>query len=80
MIRETISNYKRILANLPEAITVSGYRKDYIAKKLGLSPQAFSAKISRKKFSVEDAENLLKVICNEDVEAFLCSKNERFQK
>jgi ABC-type Zn uptake system ZnuABC Zn-binding protein ZnuA len=70
MIQEAITNYKSILANLPKAIAVSGYRKDYIAKKLGISPQSFSAKISRKSFSPEDAERLLKVIKNEDVEGF----------
>jgi hypothetical protein len=32
MVQETIVNYKSILANLPKAIAVSGYRKDYIAK------------------------------------------------
>lgn len=70
MLKETILNYKNILINLPEAIEVSGYRKDYIAKKLGISPQSFSAKISRKSFSVEDVEKLLKIIENEDVEEF----------
>lgn len=70
MLNETILNYKNILINLPEAIEVSGYRKDYIAKKLGISPQSFSAKISRKSFSIEDVEKLLKIIENEDVEEF----------
>jgi predicted transcriptional regulator len=70
MVQETILNYKSILSNLPQAIAISGYRKDYIAKKLGISPQAFSAKISRKSFTSEDAEKLLKVIKNDDVDEF----------
>jgi transcriptional regulator with XRE-family HTH domain len=70
MVQETILNYKNVLSNLPKAIAISGYRKDYIAKKLGISPQTFSAKISRKSFSPEDAEKLLKVIKNEDVDEF----------
>jgi uncharacterized protein (DUF2384 family) len=72
MIQETIINYKSILANLPKAIAVSGYRKDYIAKKLGISHQSFSAKISRKSFSPEDAERLLKVIKMRMWRSFLC--------
>jgi hypothetical protein len=70
MVKETIINYKNVLSNLPKAIAISGYRKDYIAKKLGISPQAFSAKISRKSFTPEDAEKLLTVIKNEDVDEF----------
>lgn len=80
MVQETIINYKSILANLPKAIAVSGYRKDYIAKKLGISPQSFSAKISRKSFSPEDAERLLKVIKNEDVEEFFMLERIRALK
>lgn len=80
MITETILNYKSILANLPAAINISGYRKDYIAGKLGISPQAFSAKIKRKSFSPEDAEKLLRVINNEDVEAFFMLEKMRALK
>ena len=80
MVQETIDNYKNIFTNIPKAIAISGYRKDYIAKKLGLSPQAFSYKISRKSLSVEDVENLLKVINNEDVEEFFMLEKMRALK
>jgi DNA-binding transcriptional MerR regulator len=55
-------------------IAVSRYRNDYTAKKFGISPPSFSAKVSRKLFSPDDLERLLKIICIEDVEEFFMLK------
>lgn len=80
MIQETLFNYRIIISNLSKAIEVSGYRKDYIAKKIGISPQALSAKINRGSFSFDDAVNLLNVIDNEDVEEFFMLEKMRALK
>jgi hypothetical protein len=44
MITEIARNYKTLLSLLPELIEVSGYRNDYLSRKMGLSPATFSAK------------------------------------
>ncbi|WP_171037872.1 hypothetical protein [Dyadobacter luticola] len=56
--------------NIGELIEVSGYRNDYLAKKLGLSNVNFSAKKNRKSFSLEELKKLASIIDNEDVSDF----------
>ena len=71
MVVEIANNYKTLLQLLPELINVSGYRNDYLSKKMGLSPATFSAKKQRGTWSPDDVLQLMKIIGNEDVEDYL---------
>ncbi|MEA5140492.1 hypothetical protein [Arcicella rigui] len=71
MAIEIVDNYKSLVANIGQLIEVSGYRNDYIAHKIGISPTTFSVKKGRGSFSLDDIEKIIKVIENEDVENYL---------
>jgi uncharacterized protein YjcR len=77
---QIVSAYKRLLGSVADIIDVSGYRNDYIAKKLGLKPQNFSAKKQRGNWTPDELEQLLKVIENEDVENYLMLEQLRSLK
>ena len=66
-----INQYRAIKNNLGEIIKVSGYRNDYVAKKIGMSPQSFAAKKQRNSWNDEEIEKVLAVIDNEDSEDFI---------
>ncbi len=68
---DIVSNYKNLVLNINTLIDVSGYRNDFIAKKLGITPSTFSVKKSRGSFSVDEMEKIMQVIDNEDVEDYL---------
>ena len=74
---ETVIQYKSLLQHLSHIIDVSGYRNDYIAKKLGLKPQNFSVKKQRASWNPDEVEKLLSVIENEDVENYLLLEHMR---
>ncbi len=57
--------------NIGKLIDVSGYRNDYIAKKLGLTNVNFSAKKNRKTFTLEEIKKIASIIDNEDVNDYL---------
>jgi uncharacterized protein YwgA len=71
MILETVNNYEKLVMNIGQLIEVSGYRNDYVAKKLGLTNVNFSAKKNRKTFTVEEIKKIATIIDNEDVNDFL---------
>ncbi len=66
-----VSDYKNLLGWLSDIIEVSGYRHDFIAKKLGMKPQNFSLKKQRGNWTVDEVEKLMNVVANNDVEDFL---------
>ncbi len=80
MTLEIISDYKNLISNINKLIDISGYRNDYIAKKIGLLPQTFSVKKKRKSFTVEEVEKIMGVIDNEDVEEFVMLEVLRSRK
>ncbi|KAA0992588.1 hypothetical protein [Dyadobacter aurulentus] len=57
--------------NIGKLIEVSGYRNDYISKKIGLSNVNFSAKKNRKTFTLEEVKKIVGIINNEDVNDYL---------
>ncbi len=59
-----------MLENLGELINVSGYRNDYVAKKLGMSPQSFAVKKQRATWKAKEVEKLLSIIENEETEDY----------
>ncbi len=77
---DIVSNYKNLVLNINTLIDVSGYRNDYIAKKLGILPSSFSVKKNRGSFSVDDIEKIMQVIDNEDVENYLMLQEMRALK
>lgn len=70
MVAQIVNNYQLILDNIDKIIEASGYRNDFIAKKIGLQPSNFSAKKTRGNWTVEEVGKLLKVIENEDVDDY----------
>ncbi|MEY4539973.1 MAG: hypothetical protein RLZZ306_1730 [Bacteroidota bacterium] len=77
---DIVSNYKHLVMNINTLIDVSGYRNDYIAKKLGIPASSFSVKKNRGSFSVDDIEKIMQVIDNEDVEDYLMLQEMRALK
>ena len=74
---QAVIQYKNLLSHIAEIIEISGYRNDYIAKKLGLKPQNFSVKKQRASWSPDEVEKLLAVVDNEDVEDYLLIEHMR---
>lgn len=71
MVTEIVTSYEELLSNIGQIIEVSGYRNDYIARKIGMTPVNFSAKKSRKSFTVAEMKRIVEVIDNEDVTDYL---------
>jgi len=80
MSTQVVSSYKRLLGSVAYIIEISGYRNDYIAGKLGLKPQNFSAKKQKGNWTPDELEKLLSVVDNEDVENFLLLEEMRSRK
>ena len=71
MSTQILTNYQLLLNNLSEIINISGYRNDYLAKKIGLKAANFSIKKQKQTWAVDEVEKLLTVLKNDDVEAYL---------
>lgn len=70
--------YKPNKELLAEKIRASGYRKEHIAKQLGMSLNSLNNKISgRTPFMVDEAYGLKKIlnIDSEDIELFFLSRS-----
>ncbi len=77
---DLVKNYQLLVKRIPELIEISGYRSDFIAKKIGLKPANFSVKKQRGNWSTEEVEKLLNVISNEEVENYLFIELMRSRK
>ena len=71
MTSEIINDYNVIVNNIGKLIDVSGYKNEYVAKKIGIQPTNFAMKKSKKSFSNEQIMKIIHVIENEDVDDFL---------
>ena len=80
MITDIVNNYRTLLQFLPDLIEVSGYRNDYLGKKMGLAAATFSAKKQRGNWSADDVVKLMSIIENEDVEEYLMLQLMRADK
>ena len=67
---DIIRDYKNILNDIDNIIEVSGYKNEYLAKKLNISASAFSMKKKRKSFTIDEMDVLFQCISNEDVEDY----------
>ena len=69
-----VTNYKMLLSSISELIDVSGYKNEYLAKKLEMRPANFSAKKQRASWTPDEVEKILTYAMNEDVEDYLLLK------
>jgi hypothetical protein len=77
-----IENYKKIKSAIPELIEMSGYRNDYIARRMGMKPANFSVKKQRGNWNEDELEQILNALTNptDDVENFLMLQEMRSLK
>lgn len=74
--------YNAIKKNIEEIINISGYKNEYIAKKIGMTSQNFAMKKKRGTWDSEELEKLVDVLAkpNEDVENALMLELMRSRK
>ncbi len=65
-----LNQYRAIKNNIADFIKASGYRNDYVAKKLGISAQSFAVKKQRNNWNDEEVEKIMEIIDNEDVQNY----------
>ncbi|MFT4152836.1 hypothetical protein [Parafilimonas sp.] len=70
------SEYNAIKNAINELIEASGYRNDYLAKKIGISQANFSVKKQRGSWTDKEVEKIVEVLThvNEDVDDMLMLK------
>ncbi|MBO9594819.1 MAG: hypothetical protein J7599_18085 [Niabella sp.] len=68
---DVVHSYRLLLKELPHIIDISGYKNEYVAKKLGMQPGNFSNKKQRGSWTADEVEKILKTISNEDVTTYL---------
>jgi hypothetical protein len=76
---QIIADYQKIKESIPELLEISGYRNDFVAKKIGMRPTYFSLKKQRGNWTDKDVENILKVLTgqNEDLENYIMLEQMR---
>ena len=68
MFTEVIKDYKSIVENIDALIKASGYRTNYVYEQMGMDKASFYYKKKRKKFTIEEIENLVNIIKADDLE------------
>lgn len=63
----TIKNNNDLVNAIKGAIAESGYKKSYIAEKMGISRQAFTNFMNKSNFSLDDANRILSIIGYETI-------------
>ena len=71
MMTNIIDRYKTLLNSVPKLIEISGYKNEYVAQKLDMTPTYFSLKKSKGNWTIDEVEKILKTISNEDVEDYI---------
>ena len=68
-----LAQYQQIKKSIPDLIEKSGYRNDFIAKKIKMQPSYFSAKKNRGTWTDADVEKILSFLTsrNNDIENYL---------
>lgn len=77
-MNNVINNYKKIKQSIPLLIKMSGYRNDYIAKRLGMQPANFSVKKQRSNWNEDELDLLIKTLTTTtgEVELYLKEATE----
>ena len=68
-----VNQYIAVKNSIPQLLDLSGYRNDYVAKKIGMSASSFAVKKQRKSWTDEEVKNIIEVITkpNEDLEDYI---------
>lgn len=76
------SEFKAIKNNMAKIVGVSGYKNEYIARKIGMSAQNFAVKKQRGTWTPDELEKIVEVLTkpNEDVENALMLEIMRSRK
>ncbi|MGJ7032892.1 hypothetical protein [Niabella hirudinis] len=79
---QIIDQYRLIKENIPKLLDISGYRNDFIAKKIGLSASAFAVKKQRQSWTDKEVKDIVEAITgvNEDVEDYVMLEIMRSRK
>lgn len=80
MAGNIVTDYQTLVRSIPQLIEISGYRSDFLARKIGLKPANFSVKKQRGNWSTDEVEKLLELINNEEVENYLMLELMRNRK
>ncbi len=77
-MNNVINNYKKLKQSIPQLIKISGYRNDYIAKRLGMQPANFSVKKQRCNWNEDELDLLIKTLTTTtgEVETYLREATE----
>jgi uncharacterized protein YjcR len=77
-MNSVIYSYKKLKQSIPELIKLSGYRNDYIAKRLGMQPANFSVKKQRSNWNEDELDLLIKTLTTTtgEVELYLKEATE----
>lgn len=73
-MNETIVEYRNLLNRVDEFIKLSGYRIDYLQKKLGISRVSFWRKRKHGEFTIKEMEILSDFIFTDELEDKLLLK------
>ena len=69
-----VQDFKYFHSIFPSLLDESGYKMDFLAKRLGLSPSAFSNKKLRNSFNLDEMQILLEMIWNDYLEDICMSR------
>lgn len=58
----SFSEYNAIKSSVNEMLAASGYKNEYIAKKIGMSSQNFAVKKQRNNWTSEELEKIIKIL------------------
>lgn len=73
-MRKIIEQYETLKSLLAQLIDVSGYRHEYIARKIEMSQSLFSHKKKNVTWTDKEVSAIIKVIENVDTDEFLLEK------
>lgn len=74
---QVLKIYKDLKESIPEMIEVSGYRNDFIAKRMGITSSTFAVKKQRNNWTDNELEKLIEALtsANKQVTEFLEMKH-----
>ena len=64
---EVVENYLLLKKQISSLIKKSGYRNEFIAKKIGMAPTYFAVKKQRGNWSDDEVKRIVQLINNEEV-------------
>ncbi len=75
-----VHDFKIFKANFPTLLDMSGYKMDFLAKRIGMASSSFSIKKKRNSFDLDEMQALLDIIWNDYLEgAFLAEAMKQGQ-